>query len=322
MTMRGLALAAWLVASSGAASAFERWSVVTDPLDAATRITQLIAADAPLPMTNSQKGKWQVSIRPVYFQVSQVLRNPDGLESFFRGQGLEGAGGSALFSYAFSDKWQVYGSFSGSQMYGDIVGKYGLCGPDPPRQRASDMPDIVKFDGTNRVLTFHAGLGYDLVEGKQWSIEALGGLFVQNYDSKMVMVPLGDETLYKQPYLDISGSGTLLGASAGAFVSRNLGKHFSVAPYALIGFNFSLPEIGYTIKSNAAGVTEPPVGYGERGPAGSRIFPTLGLNLTYRPWDLTAGIGGLLTSFYSEEIYAGLKLTKFSLSWAFGPGAD
>lgn len=333
------------------------FSLVKEQFLGTMNANHLIAADIPLPITHFVKGNWRVSIKPTYFKIDTLInttKDPGatrGGGNIWSGDDLTGWGGSAGYSYAFTNRWLAYGIFTGAKSSGKSKGRYGYSDKYPHINQdgsqeyvsASDLPDLAQIEGTNTFYQANFGVGFDLIKGEEdrkWSVPVLFGFFVQRYKSDMKQSPIfgtGSKYLDDQWY-NITGEGTIFGVSGGIEAARNFGKYLQVVPYIIYPVSFSSPKLNSVrtrswysaslitgnandttrIYSEDTALTSGRVGQTDSQSFGHNTFPAFGLNMTYRPWGLTLSLGGLMTSFYSSELFKGLKMTKFSISYSFG----
>ncbi len=305
------------------AFAWSQFSYVEDPLSGVVNFSNIIAADAPFPITRYKKGDWKLTAKPVYFTVSRLAYSTDGAGMSYYGDDLNGSGGSVAYSQALTGRWLVYGLFTAATMQGKANGRFGGDFTGGYMSLPQITVDQMVVDGKNSVYNFNAGIGYDLIDGgreSEWSVPVLFGLFLQSYESDMTMIPnLNAPSAYRQNQeLEFSGNGTLLGVSFEIGASQMLGKNFEIVPFAIIAATLASPELTYVITKDGGSTSGGMVGQTETDEIGNNIFPMMGLDLTYHPLGLTISLGGLLTSYVSQPFSNGLKLTRFSISKSFG----
>ncbi|MBI4051278.1 MAG: hypothetical protein HY400_02110, partial [Elusimicrobia bacterium] len=286
---------------------FIHFDYITPPLESFSRLTQIVTTDAPLPMTVVKKGKFKLEVKPTYFSVSQLADTSYLLSSggIYSGGNLNGWGGAAALSYAVSDEpWLLYGIFSGASVRGRSRAKLIPAFQQP-------MVDAFDMEGRSSIYVLNTGVGWDIVQGMMdgFSSIATFGLLTQFYSTDMDVLPLSGS--YDR--LKVRGSGVLPGFSFGIVCDADIGEYFRMTPYLMFGGTFSEPESEVEVLQSG----NHPAGTKESGPSGSRLFPMLGVNLTYRPWGLSVSLSGFLTSYYSR-LFDGLKVTQFSFSKSFG----
>lgn len=296
----------FLLTSAFANAELEPFRYLAHPLDAAINTANLVASDAPMPMTQFQKNDWRLAVSPVLFKVDQATFTSEGSGggADFRGENLKGYGGSLTFGYAFADRWQVFGIFSGISMSGNLVGK----------TPATAVSDQHRLEGRNSYLVLASGVGYELLEEHStWSATLYAGLSLQRYASNLI----SDSIDNTQPDTRIDGSGVLLGTTSGVQATYLMTEKFSLSPYFFLLSPFSKPKVSVEV-TDTNGNSAFTQGQTISGEIGDGFFIIPGCNLTYKPWNLGLNLSGLITSFYSKQIYEGLALTKLSISYSWG----
>lgn len=300
-----------------------------DPVEGILNANSLIAFDAPLPMTRYERGNWQVAVKPTYLKVNELFHRRGGIH---KGEDMKGWGGSAALSYALTDRWLVYGILTGAQLSGKSSGKDVSSPFMPSNWTADDIPNYQnQIEGTVSVYNLNSGIGFNMIGNSagRWSIPLFLGFFVQQVkaDLKAGAASTIDLTYYPNglPPVDYTGNNTQPGASVGLAAACNVTKRIQVTPYFMAAKVFSKSKFKQTVTGVHPADAPPPswpVGYTDesqlRHGAQETLFPIFGLNLTYRPWGLAFGLGGLIPLLSPEDSYDGLKLTKFSITYAFG----
>lgn len=295
-----------IFAAASANAELEPLRYLAHPLDATINTASLVASDAPMPMTHFKKGEWKLAVNPLTFKVTQAYLSSEGEGggADFRGDNLNGYGGSLTGAYAFSHRWQVFGIFSGVSMKGRLIGK-------APASAAADQH---RLDGSSSYFVMATGLGYELLESPaKWSSVVYLGLSLQRYAMTMTSESL-DGT---QPNTRIDGSGMLVGSTFGIQGSYRIDENFAISPYFFLLAPFTKPTVSIEVveTSGSQGVSQ---GQIISGTVGDGLFPIPGVNISYDAWNVGLNLGGLVASLYSKALYEGLEITKLSISYSWG----
>jgi len=221
-----------------------------------------------------------------------------------RGDGVSGWALSAALGYGLSDRWQVYSLFTYVKMDGRMLG----------RVPGSATADQFTVEGENKLLVLNSGLGFDLTpEDSKWNIPIFFGIFLQSYKTDMTNSPLAIDN---NPYTKIEGSGVLLGASVGLQATRVLFEKLKLMPYLFVGYTPKGPTVNIEV-TNTNNNTGFSLGQKIEGELDTYPFPIAGLSVGWIPWNLEFSVSGPFISLYSEKIFEGLKMSKYSVSITF-----
>lgn len=276
------------------------------PLDATINAANLVASDAPMPMTHFKENDWKFAVNPHFFKVTQAFQSSEGEGggADFRGDNLNGFGGSLTSAYALTNRWQVFGIFSGVSMKGRLIGR-------APASASSDQHII---DGSSSYFIVASGLGYELLESRtKWSNVVYLGLSLQRYTTNLTSHSI-DGT---QPNTRIDGNGMLVGTTVGIQGSYLASERFSISPYFFLLVPFAKPTVTIEV-TETDGTQGVQRGQMISGKVGDGLFPIPGINFSYEPWSLGLNLGGLVASLYSKTLYEGLEVTKLSVSYSWG----
>jgi len=286
------------------ATELEPFRYLAHPLDASFNIANLLSADSPRPMDDAVKDKYKLSIAPTYFEVDQAFQTSEGEGggALVRGDNLKGWGLSSAMGYGLSDKWQVYSMLSYITMDGKMFGRI-------PGNATADQYVV---EGKNSVFVISSGLGYDsMPEDSLWKIPLYFGIFARYYKTDLVNSPL---PIDGNPFTTIKGDGVLFGLSLGAQASKVYFEKLKVSPYVFVGYTVKGPDVTVTVTdtNGNGGFT---LGQTIKGDLDSYPYTVAGLSIGWVPWGVEFSVSGPLISLYSEEIYEGLKLTKYSVTF-------
>lgn len=301
-------------------------------------INKVISTNPPLPMLYYRQGKYKVTVMPAYFTGKNDSPDKGGGQGRIVGD-FKGWGGSAGVSYSFRDRWGVYAWGVGNSMSGDF--SFGCPGPlqtpSGPGSECVVRQDTRDIKAIN--MTLSAGVAYQLF-GKED-----GGFSVPVF-----LGPTLTRTRITQTYVDTEGPstvrsdwdmklehtipGVLLGVQAGI----NVGKYFKINPFLILSQTLGSKCKPYEttalrVDSTGENGDSTPdcgggMGPGNPGPTtgqslvetGGSIF-TPGINVTYKPWGLSANVtAALIRKKFLSSPPESLEpeVVVFSLSYSFG----
>lgn len=314
-----LAVASPVFAGSCPPTCFE---YLNSPMGAVKNIVSLTLADPPLPLTNYEAGQQQLTVMPAYISVKTAVNQDfekDGdIGVRWDGEDLNGWAGSVGLGRALSSRWQIHGYFAGVRLDGKLKG--GAPGENAPAS-FQDQP-IDSLDGPIQSYTANLSVGYDILGGRKrsWSLPLFVGWFYTRTESETSWISdgRGNAIFPVGSHIegDVMGTSDISGPSVGFDLAKNFGKVFKFSFFVL----YDIPMVNdgsvkvAVKKSNNSTV---PAGYTETNSETSEIDPSIGVNLMYQPWGLGLNLSGLISSHYMPELYNGLKMTRFSLTWSF-----
>lgn len=263
-------------------------------------------ANPPLPMTYFRKGDYKIGVLGDFFSVTKPAADADAPVDVSKDGSMIGWGGGGLFDYAFSDRWSVYGMLLGARLNNSsVIGTIKAGGnADTLLQRADAgaASSVAAAAGLNgRLLgdspdgfTLTGFLGPVVIRTKGSGAAA----FLSNQPANAANSTACPQSLpgYVCVRRNFDATLTDIGIMGGFQATVPLGTRFSLNPYVIgMGGTFSGPS------SDAVNLDQPTTfgtdsgGTATKSKVGvARGIPalSLGANLTYRPWSLTANLTG------------------------------
>ncbi len=283
-------------------------SVMTeDAVQGIINVTSSIISDSFTPMTHYNKEDWSITFVPAYFKVNKLFDDRSLQGDNLKGFALGFGGG-----YALNDRLLAYGILT----HLDIDGK----------AYSRELPDYVT-DTKYSLSTLTAGLGFDIIEHKKWSIPLYLGVCLQRYNAEIIPPPFSytlsspfpSQTVAVQ--VDVTGSGMIYGLTAAIAVSRDFFDLLRVTPYFLFLRSMNKPEL---IAESKAQVSILGQVTGEYTLNISNINGSMiGLNLTLLSSDalsFSISAGGLISSgssYYNEKFLDGLEMMSIVLAVSY-----
>ena len=285
-------------------------SLTEEAVEGIGNVTASIISDSFTPMTHYTEGDFSVVLVPAYFKVDKLSREGDLQSDDFTGiaAGI-GAG------YAFSERLMIYGIFSGMKAEGEIYSR------EFPEYRA---------DAYYEMYTLNAGLGFELIDGVNWSIPVYLGISLQRYKAEITppriqqTVPIINQQVTADVYIE--GNGLLYGPTFAVAVSRSVFNVFRVTPYYLLLWNLNAPELTAKASAGTNAFTS------LKGEYKLKIKETrasmFGLCLTYINSDslsVSISAGGLIgsaTGYYNKKFLDGLEMISIVAALTYSDSAD
>lgn len=272
-------------------------------IDGIRNVASSVISDSFTPMTHYSEGNGTLTFVPAWFKIRKAYDDPE-----VSGKDLKGGAAAFGGAYAVSDRLLFYGIVSWLGMEGGLRGKlYG------------DTFDEINVDAKYNLYSFHAGLGYDLIQGGRWSAPFSAGLFLERYDVRLRFPTVS--TFAGSVDMGVKGSGILFGYSVSAAISREFMDRFRVTPYFLFMMSFNRPEM-----ESSAVITPIPGKQTAAFKTGKIMAGMLGLSISYLAGDslsLSLSAGGLLTSstgFYNKTFLDGLDMMSIVMAISYSWG--
>lgn len=298
---------------------------------------------SPFPLLYLDEGNYKVSFKPAYLDISfdQITQN----ERFFLAGETEGYGVSVGASYAFKDRWGVWGFGFGGYYDGDLSRTVNECPVGSVECFDNDLTDISQ---TNLNLGF--GLTYQIVRGEKngFSLPVFFGPLV-SYNNYSQSIRTSDAGTVVSDF-DMRSDGMTLGLMWGVHAAVPLSiipyvnrveflTRWTLQPY-WVGYRYIVNRChDYDVKnvraedssglglqtastSGCEGERQFSVQESEVGLRSISEYAGYGIAATYNPWNLTLQAlftvdpFGIEKRFFRQEEPA--KFRYFSLSWNFG----
>ncbi len=266
-------------------------------LDSIINLNQSHVNDIYTPLTHFGKGDTALTFSPVYFNVAVVV---DSSKAKITGDGLSGYGGGLTFSSAFTDRFFFDLNYAYSTVSGDMLVSFPDYGINN---------DVYVITVKNKAHYGKAGLGFDIIKSKSWSMPVIVGGYLKYLDADVVTKQYKSSGYtVNEDLMNGKGSGTVWGASATVVLSYKL-DGMKISPYVTFIKDFNELEIE-NLKLHSPKVN------GRDNP--SSILP--GFSLAYvsgKDFDFTFSLSGVLftqTNYYNDLFLMGLKTQNYMLS--------
>ncbi len=294
-------------------------------LDASALSIQYMMADPPLPLIHHKKGTYKATFKPGFIFGDTVADYEYGGGASSHQEGdVKGLNLGGSYSYSFGDKWGSYIWLVGTSLSGDYEST----------QNGQSSPSIFSRDSKITHFNLSAGISYQMRNRADdgYGFSFFMGPYIPYYD-------------YSQRYInqneglevDIESQEMFVGALVGLQWDFIVAENWGLNPFFLFGDTFGSKDFfnpfgdggecrsykvarTYSGNFNTAGIGEIDCDNKKEFVYDTQIGG-IGLNLTYRPWDLTVNLFASLINqyifrvFYEEERP---ELYYFSLSWNFG----
>jgi hypothetical protein len=316
------------------------------PLTTAEAALSSLYANPPLPMTAFKAGDHKLTVMLDYFGV-QTPAGDGSSESpsdVSKGSGLQGFGGAVLYDHAVLDWGSLYGLFMGARLGpGRINGRSSSAFQNAPaNMKADTVFQSADSQGSTSVafsIGANARIAGESPEG--FTMGAFMGPIVYMTQGKGSAVFLNSQTAadssdcaeaisgYNCVKRNYDARATTFGLLAGLQANIPVGKGLAVNPFLIALPSTALSQGGEFIDSDHVKLDQP-VKVGTSSGANVltsqtdyvRAIPpfSLGLNLAYRPWGLSANVTGSLFTLLSNEVLQlqGNKIFKLQISKSFG----
>jgi hypothetical protein len=292
-----------------------------------------ILANPPLPMNYLEEKTWKLNLQPALIS-AEIDRKGFGESNTSKESGdFNGYGGSFSYSYSFKEKWGLFGLVSGVSLSGDAKFEQGggNCGPS-----LCDVVEITNSD--SNFYNFGAGVTYQFW-GKEKDKFALPIFFGPNLTfAKTSQSVKGSRGGVTYADFDMEGSSAFIGLMLGV-QGRITWDNFVINPFFITTqvLNDKCKTYDVTVirtedtTSISSGdpklydqSTDDCVTSDNSSGQGGRLFRykdhsdlySLGLNITYSPWNLTLNITAPFFDFFKDE--SDPKATLYTLSYSFG----
>jgi len=294
-------------------------------LDASALSIQYMMVDPPLPLIHHKKGTYKGTVKPGYLTGNTIADYDYGGGNTAHQEGkVKGPSLGGSYSYSLSNRWGSYVWLVGTSLSGDYE----------TSQNGQSSPSIYSRDSKVTHFNLSAGLSYQLIKRSE-----------KGYALSFFMGPYFPYYNYSQRYLnqneslevDIESSEMFAGLLVGVQWDINVGENWGLNPFILFGDTFGsnaffnpFGDSGecrpykvtrtYSGDFNSAGIGEIDCGNRKEFLYDTQIGG-LGLNLSYRPWDVTVNLfASLINQYIFEVFYEDEKpeLYYLSLSWSFG----
>lgn len=287
-------------------------------INAADAANNRLLANPPLPMLRYSPGKWKLALSPYYFSGEQdfVEGSPSGS---FRTTGKFKGGGMGLSgSWAFAERWGLFVFGVGNTVTGKDMAYVPAGNPNAAAQSSQLL------DAKASAITLSGGVVHQFFgrEESGFVLPVFAGLLLKKYDFSHRVIESSLGAVVSD--FDVESSGIAPGVLVGAEAGIDLGKKWQLNPFVIMGMvasselDVKVKQVRVNAQPNNRQQSVNRLLGGEKLES-ENAFGGIGLNLTYRPWGITAN---LTSPFLPSLIESDSKLDAavFSVSWAFGPG--
>lgn len=294
-------------------------------LDASALAIQYMMADPPLPMINAKEKTYKGTVKPGYLTGDTEANYDYGGGAISNQTGsVSGPSLGGSYSYALSNKWGTYLWLVGTSLSGDFETK----------QNGESTPSVYSRNAKITHFNFSGGMSYQTTKKEEdgYSFSIFFGPyfpyynFSQNYENQ-------NEGLD----IEIESSELFAGILVGVQWDIDVGEKWGLNPFFIFGDTFGsnaffnpFGDSGecktYDVtKTNSGNINTAGIGESDCGNRKEFLFDTqiggLGLNLSYKPWDMTINLFApfinryIFKIFYEDETP---ELYYLSVSWNFG----
>ncbi|MBT3586759.1 MAG: hypothetical protein HN509_17745 [Halobacteriovoraceae bacterium] len=253
----------------------------------------ILLSNPPLPMLKVKEKTWKLAIQPTYYTGDS---NFVGDVEKFKGQAL-----AANFSKGLSKRWGWYSSLSANRFTTDI--QFG--GSLTTRDSLNDVK--VNF------LTTGGGLFFQVLEQDgwipSWTIQA--GPFIKWVQMSQNVKKTNINSNENLIDYDMESSNFFGGLLIGGQIGWDVGENFAFNPFAFLQLPLTEECRSYKVKTIRAGsFSDTQTGTCEGTPIGSAGEGKIdysnfqisgGINIIYKPWDLSVNISAPFIRFAVEE---------------------
>lgn len=339
---------ATLMLAAGAAPSWANHGTrqIGTPLTTAEAALSSLYANPPLPMTSFKSGDYKLTVMLDYFGVQTPAGDgsSNSPSDISKGSGLQGFGGAVLYDHAVLDWGSLYGLFMGARLGPGRIN--GSASSSFRNSSANEQADTVfqRADSQGSTsLAFSVGANARVVgeSPDEFTLGAFMGPIVYMTQGKGSAVFLNNQTAadssdcaesfagYNCVKRNYDARATTFGLLAGLQANIPVGKAFAVNPFFIALPSTALSEEGGFIDSDHVKLDQP-IKVGTS--AGTNVFTSqtdyvraippfsLGLNLAYRPWSLTANVTGSIFTMLTNKVLElqGNKIVKLQISKSFG----
>lgn len=310
---RVLLLTVLALAASGRAQAY-----FTQGLDGVWTAQSLMAANPPLPALHLPPGAWSLKLQPSFYTGEPGLSESE--EALYTRDGdFSGGGAGACLSYAVTERWGWYLWGLGSKGSGSV--------DIAPRPSCSGCAGQSLTGIESSAFTVSGGLLWQAVSTRRYSAQVfVGPVLSRTTGRQRVQGSLSGSPIED---FDMEVTADSLGLALGAQAALPLGRSFQLNPFVLTAWfagdgceafevtGTRLDSAGWSSLSSpdCAGAGARRIEAGESG-----LALSLGLNLTYLPWNLSMSLTSpWLGPYLARELDgATADLALWNLSWHFG----
>lgn len=244
---------------------------------AAVQARHFLTASPPLPQLYYKPGEWQLTLQPSFISGELGKGEFAGSDTQINSSQLDGGGLGISFSRAIADKWGWYVWGIGNT----LTGKAEFSNPNV---------SVNSLSGT--FMTVSGGLVYQFFGDEE------GGFVLPVFIGPMLARTDISQTVTStqlQADFDMEMVNTSPGVMAGVQAGINVGKSFKLNPFVVGGTwgfsecrSFKVKTIRQDVQNYSRGSAGDVCGAGKI-PMDSFLVG-LGMNLTYKPWGVSANI--------------------------------
>lgn len=282
-------------------------SIMSVGLDNVWAARAMTANNPPLPLLGDRPGAWKLTLQPAAYLGKPGESDFDEPSYHARGS-LQGWGGAAGLSYAFSRDWGAYVWTAGARTTSEAA-----AGPQAGCAGCAVAFEFPQVRATSEVAG--AGVLYRAV---------FAGVVVARTSATQTVRRRSAGTLTDD--FDMELTQTLPGLALGAQAALPWGEDWELSPFALATYYFGDGCAGYRVTRQGADGGQS--AFSSPGCAGSRRLRLgdqqlglhLGLNALYKPWSLSINLSApYFASLLAHELYReNSDVYFFSLGWHFG----
>lgn len=344
--MKNIFLALTTILLAAPARANHGTRQIGTPLTTAEAALSSLYANPPLPMTSFKAGDHKLTVMLDYFGVQTPAGDgsSNSPSDISKGNGLQGFGGAVLYDRAVFDWGSLYGLFMGARLGPGRIN--GASSADFRGSSANSQADTVFQSAESQgstSLAFSVGANARLAgeSPDEFTLGAFMGPIVYLTQGKGSAVFLNSQTTADSSECTESFAGyncvkrnydaraTTFGLLAGLQANIPVGKAFALNPFFIALPSTALFQEGEFIDSDHVKLDQP-IKVGTS--SGANVFTSqtdyvraippfsLGLNLAYRPWGLTANVTGSIFTMLTNKALElqGNKIVKLQVSKSFG----
>ena len=294
-------------------------------LDASALSIQYMMADPPLPMINHKDKTYKASIKPGYLTGdTEANYTYQGGGTSLQEGSVSGPSLGGSYSYGLSDKWGTFIWAVGTSLSGDFETK----------QNGEASPSVFSRDAKINHVNLSAGMTYQFTkkEEKGYAFSVFFGPYFPYYDFTQKY-----ENQNEGLDIEIESSELFAGILIGAQWDINVGDKWGFNPFFIFGDTFGSNAFfnpfgdsgeckGYKVtKENSGDWETANTGESDCGNRKEFLYDTqiggLGLNLFYKPWDVSLNLFAPFINKYIFKIfYEGEDPSLFYLSFTWNYG--